>query len=495
MNPEKQNYTLQQLLVLEDDEALLQYSCPGTTLPAWPLIRTQFIRTLMSDLLYSSAPLNTTSAKRGLLQVTSYLARCQLHNWMHRNSFSAEICFFTTGLGNFSKNHVTHERLAGYFAGCYPQQSTLYQAQGDWTWWQNCHFEGIVHATPFNTYLHLMGRLRVTASERKLASAIIEHASRNTFNALGYQLATGQKDSLKLALARQLAAFPISANYHANWFARHNTRLMFKEGACYGARAIAIVHAARMAGVATAEYQHGAIAKGHDGYNVAPTLAASPLFRQTLPDYLLTYGNWWSQQTNMPVHKLAIGNPHLTESLKQFSAGTGPSKHVLVLGDGIETQLYLELAANIHTIVGKYGYSTLFRPHPLERERIKTLAMPAGVVLDSNGDIYTSLQQVSAVVSELSTGLFEAVGLVDKVLLWETDKSRFAFPELPFSSFSSMQELEMLLSCDDVFSGGSPSTIQTHELWQPDWEANYRNFVENIIGTNNKAGENNGSHH
>lgn len=495
MNPEKQNYTLQQLLVLEDDEALLQYSCPGTTLPAWPLIRTQFIRTLMSDLLYSSAQLNTTSAKRSPLQVTSYLARCLLHNWMHRNSFSAEICFFTTGLGNFSKNHVTHERLAGYFADCYPQQSTLYQAQGDWTWWKNHHFSSVMHATPFNTYLHLMGRLKVTTADWELASVIIEHASRNTVSRLGYQLTSAQKNKLKTALSRQLAAFPISANYHANWFARHNTKLLFLEAACYGARSVSILHAARMAGVTTAEHQHGAISKGHDGYNLAHTLATSPSFRQTLPDYLLTYGNWWSQQSNVPIPKLAIGNPHLAESLKRFTPARDRKKRVLVLGDGIETQLYLDLAARVYTIVGRHGYNVVFRPHPLEKERLKTAPIPAGVALDSNGDIYASLQQVTIVISELSTGLFEAVGLVDKVILWETEKSRFAYPELPFPAFSTMKELEMLLLCDDVFSGESPSSMQVHELWQPDWKANYRNFVENIIGIHNKAGEKNGSHH
>lgn len=495
MTPEKQNYTLQQLLALEDDEALLQFSCPGSTLPAWPLIRTHFIRTLMSDLLYKSGGLNAAPGKHSLLQMASYLARSQYHNWIHRHAFSADICFFTTGLGNFSKDQKTHERLAGYFASSYPEQSMLYQAQGDWTWWQNHHFNTILHATPFNTYLNMMGRLRVTAADRKLASRIIEHASRNTASRLGYQLALGQKDTLKTALSRQLAAFPISANYHANWFARHNTRLLFLEAACYGARSVSILHAARMAGVTTAEHQHGAISKGHDGYNVAPTLAASPSFRQTLPDYLLTYGNWWSRQSNMPIPKLAIGNPHLAESLKRFTLASGRNNRVLVLGDGIETQLYLDLAARVHTIVGKHGYNIVFRPHPLEKERLKTVPIPAGVELDSNGDIYASLQQATVVISELSTGLFEAVGLVDKVILWETDKSRFAYPELPFPAFSTMQELEMLLLCGDAFSESAPSAIQAHELWQPDWEENYRNFVEKIIGINNKAGEMNGSHH
>lgn len=154
---------------------------------------------------------------------------------------------------------------------------------------------------------------------------------------------------------------------------------------------------------------------------------------------------------------------------------------ILILGDGIETNLYLNLASEVLDMVGVKGMQVVFRPHPFEREKVKSMLLPKGVQLDTHSDIYTSLNESCVVISELSTGLFEAVGLVEKVLLWETDKSRFAFPEIPFMSFSTMDELESILN-DKHSVEKESSTVPTNELWEPNWKQNYLRFVEGVVG-------------
>lgn len=124
--------------------------------------------------------------------------------------------------------------------------------------------------------------------------------------------------------------------------------------------------------------------------------------------------------------------------------------------------------------------AVVFRPHPFERDKVKSSTLPAGVQLDLHSDIYPSLKESNVVISELSTGLFEAVGLVDKVLLWETDKSRFAFPEVPFRSFSSLGELEAILNGGDS-DGKEFSTVSAEALWMPNWKQNYLGFVEGVV--------------
>ena len=100
--------------------------------------------------------------------------------------------------------------------------------------------------------------------------------------------------------------------------------------------------------------------------------------------------------------------------------------------------------------------------------------------MDSHEGIYSPLKESSVVISELSTGLFEAVGLVDKVLLWETDKSRFAFPEIPFKSFSTMVELELILNDMDSLQKDSP-IVPISDLWEPNWRRNFLRFVEGVV--------------
>jgi hypothetical protein len=479
----KPKHSLQQLLALEDDDELLQYYCPGTTLPAWALIRVQFIRTIMSELLFSSGALIGGGNRPAYLDLINVLVRSRLHNIVSGRNHASEICFFTTGLGNFERNNISKDRLVEYFADCYPSNSLIYQDHGGWRWSNARKSNSLLYATPYNVYLQILGRLTVNNHHQELANAVISCAVENTKDRLGYIIIDQNKKILTKSLSLQLAVFPIAADYYANWLSQRRVKLLLKEDACYGGRSIAILHAAKIANVTTAEYQHGAISKGHDGYNVAPALANSEQFRQTLPDYLLTYGNWWSQQTNMPLNKVAIGNPHLTESLKIFPKTTEKNIKTLILGDGIDTQLYLNLACNLAKIKAIRGLPVVFRPHPLEREIVKSLNVPQGVELDTNSDIYDSLRQSSLVISELSTGLFEAVGIVKKILLWETDKSRFAFPNLPFPSFSTIEELEKHLEESNASSTYSEISISPGALWESNWELNYKNFVQGVLST------------
>jgi hypothetical protein len=337
-----------------------------------------------------------------------------------------------------------------------------------------------LHKSPRNVINKLYSKLAIKNSHRNLAHRTVIRAAKNALAKFGYEFANDRVLSLSNSLAGHLAELPYASEIYANWFSKHGFKLLLKEDACYGGGGISMIHAARLCGMVVAEYQHGAISKGHDGYNIAEALATSHSFKAVLPDYLLTYGAWWSNQTNMPVQKIAIGNPHLTETLGSLGAVSQNRDQVLILGDGIETNMYLNLASQVFDMVRVQGMQVVFRPHPFEREKVNSLVLPNGIRLDSHADIYTSLKESKVVISELSTGLFEAVGVVDKVLLWETDKSRFAFPEIPFMSFSAMDELESLL-CEKNSVENGISTVSTIELWEPNWKQNYLHFVEGVV--------------
>lgn len=477
----KPAYNLQQILALEDDDALLQIFCKGTNIPAWTLIRIQFIRAILSDLLFSSGILIGAGKRPAYFDLLNFLVRSQFHNFVNRSDRHSDICFFTTGLGIYERNGKIQDRLVSYFADCYPSSSFIYQEHGDWRWIEGGKSNATMHATPYNIYSQILGRIIVGKQHREMAREVVNLAARNVKLKLDYSLDQIKIETLIKSLSIQLAVLPNSINHYANWFAKGKIKLLFKENACYGARSVAILNAARISGVITAEYQHGGITKGHDGYNVASALANSEHFKETLPDYLLTYGDWWSQQTNMPIKKLSIGNPHLTESLKQFSKIPASKSRVLILGDGIDTQLYLNLASKVAQMHWVRGAPVVFRPHPLERSNVKNFNIPFGVVLDTHNDIYDSLRQSWLVISELSTGLFEAVGIVNKILLWETAKSRFAFPILPFPSFSTIDELEGLLEEDTYYSKHSEVSIKPDDLWAPNWELNYKSFIQEVL--------------
>jgi hypothetical protein len=477
MNSLALGQSLSILLQIEDDNELIGVTCPATGLLVWPLIRVPVLRTIMSDWLFKSAPLSSLGSNVNFINLTKNAAISSIHNFGYKANPQRNILIQSTGLGNYYRDGLIHDRLVGYFTQALPDQIVVYQDKPKNSFQDKYSFNPILHKSPRNFINKLYSKLAIKNIHRNLARRVVERAAENASVKFGYEFASDRVQSLSNLLASNLAVLPYSSETYANWFSKQGFRLLLKEDACYGGTAISIIHAARLCGMVVAEYQHGAISKGHDGYNVAEALATSHSFKAVLPDYLLTYGNWWSNQTNMPVQKIAIGNPHLTETLRSLRPVSHMRSQVLILGDGIETKMYLDLARKIVKLVKEQAMAVVFRPHPFERDQVKSSILPDGVRLDSHADIYSSLKESSVVISELSTGLFEAVGLVDKVLLWETDKSRFAFPEIPFKSFSTMDELESILNDKDSFHKDS-HTVPATELWEPNWKQNYLRFVK-----------------
>lgn len=473
--------SLSLLLQIEDDNELTGLTCPATGLPVWPLIRVPVLRTIMSDWLFKSAPLSSLRSNVNFINLAKYAAISSIHNFGCRSNFQRNIVIQNTGLGNYSRGGLVHDRLVGYFTEVLSEQTVVYQDKPKESFQEKYSFNPVLHKSPRNIIHKLYSKLAIKNNHRSLAKRVVNRAVENASAKLGYEFASDKILTLSNSLAERLAVLPYASETYANWFSKQGFKLLLKEDACYGGGGINIIHAARLSGMVVAEFQHGAISKGHDGYNVADSLAASDSFRTVLPDYLLTYGNWWSNQTNMPVQKVSIGNPHLTETLGSLGPVSHNRNQILILGDGIETSLYLNLAGNVLDIVRVKGMQVVFRPHPFEREKVKSMILPEGVQLDTHSDIYTSLSESCVVISELSTGLFEAVGLVEKVLLWETDKSRFAFPEIPFKSFSTMDDLESILN-DRHSVEKECSTVPTNELWEPNWKQNYLRFVEGVVG-------------
>jgi hypothetical protein len=256
---------------------------------------------------------------------------------------------------------------------------------------------------------------------------------------------------------------------------------LIKEEACYGgADDTSAMLAARHLGIVTAEYQHGAISAGHDAYNFAPAVSRSEAYRAILPDYFLAYGQWWSDQINAPVDKVATGNPHRTESVAAIHGAGKQEGQVLVLGDGIETDRYLDLCQSI-SAASRSSHRVVFRPHPLERAVVHA-RFPGGSVgavrIDAHQDIYSAFREAEVVVSEVSTGLFEAIGLVPRIFIWDTPKAQFSYRNHFFQRFSTPMELVELLSDEGA---GRVTTDRIDGIWAPRWRDNYRGFIEDAL--------------
>jgi hypothetical protein len=382
----------------------------------------------------------------------------------------------TDAVANQWREGKWFNRLSDYFAACCPQRTLTIENHFEWRWQFPRHNDRVLFNAPRQALNTVVGRLRVTAAHRRGAAALVALVSRRAQERCGWSAGAQREAWLVDTAARKAASLPWQYSNIQRLIERIQPRALIANVACYGAAAAAPMAAANDAGVVTAEYQHGAVSGGHDAYNFAPALRDSGDYRRTLPRNFLAYGSWWNEQINAPVAKIAVGNPHRAEMLARAAPHPASREDILLLSDGVEFPKYLQLARQLAPSASRLGLRVVLRPHPLERTLVAERhgARVDDVFIDSNVDLYATLRSAHVVISELSTGLFEAVGLADKFFMWNTAKARFGYPNHPFQSFDTPDRLLELLAADD---SGRLSTV-VEAIWAPAWRDNFTSFLQ-----------------
>lgn len=470
--------TLQDLLDVENDGFFAGCVCPSTGILVWPTIRNTFFRMIMSDWLYSSQPLIDTSRKTAMADIAKVAVRAALHNFTHA-PLRSSVMILATGAGLFEQDDFSRNRYTRYFSQALGGDAWSIEGIFDYEWPLPREGGRLSFSLPGLAAIALFSQIAVTEAVRRIAEEVVEQATFRANSLLGWRLDDARRKWLVNSCACQVAGYPLKKKWHMRWLERVKPRLLLVEEGCYGH--MAVVNAtAREYGVGVAEFQHGLVTGGHDVYNVAPVLERSDAYRRTLPEYFLGYGAWWNRQFNAPTQKVVVGNPHRTALLDCHSSVKKEQGMILVLGEGIETNSYMDFCRKLAGLLPSY-FNVVFRPHPMERSRVfaSTAGAGQGFHIDHEPDIYPSLARAEVVVAEVTTGLFEAVGLTPRIFVWNTDKSRFSLPNHPFAGFDTVTDLARMIQGDSdagVVSGGAPE-----EIWASDWQGRFRGFINGVF--------------
>jgi hypothetical protein len=480
----KRELTLSDILRIEDTADVLEICCPDTGIPLWTTIRIALLRLIRGDLLYGVPLVGGSAPKRpgSRLRDIPTILRSFAHNGLRLHTLDQQypVLLMATDVRLIEREGRYFNCLSDYFVSAAPDRTYAVEDLLGSTWPFPRHYDNVLLHTPLRIEGVMKGRLRVN-NYRKPARALVDLVCQRAVDLLGWNVGEARHQWLERLCTNGAASLLPRYQKYQSVFKKMGVRLLIKEEACYGgADNAAAILAAKHLGIVTAEYQHGMVSSGHDAYNFAPAILADHAYGQIFPDYLLTFGSWWGEQINVPIEKLAIGNPHRAETLGASFPGHAQGQQILVLGDGIETVSYLEFCGCLAKALGN-NHEVVFRPHPLERDRVWD-THPEGFVgnvrVDAHRDIYSSFREAGAVVSEVSTGLFEAIGLVPKIFIWNTPKARYNYPFHPFHRFLDAAELARLLLDD---SAGQVIAQQMESIWAPNWERNYLDFIEQAI--------------
>jgi hypothetical protein len=165
--------------------------------------------------------------------------------------------------------------------------------------------------------------------------------------------------------------------------------------------------AASELGVGTAEIQHGIISKNHFAYSFPKEVDT-----QSFPDFLLTWGDFWTNGINLPFKKTqihAVGNPYL--EMRKEELEVRKSQNVVVVSQWSISDLLERFAIQIQR---KTDYQVIYKLHPREvsewkDEYPKLLESEVEVETGKEKDIYEVFSECFAQVGVYSTALFEGV--------------------------------------------------------------------------------------
>lgn len=470
-------FGLSELLVMENDLALLDFSCPMTDIPLWPQIRVPFFRMLIADLYYDKNISGRSSAHVSVMRATMTMAKSIAHNFSQVafRDVKSDICLMTDGVANQFVDGRWFNRLGDCFAMVAPEQTLAIEDHSEWKWPFPRHHQRVLFHAPLQAINSVRSKLFRRQTHLCMARQLVLLVRARAIKELNWDMGDEREAYLTQMLSRKAAAIPYQYHSYRKMLEIIDPRVLMVGAGCYGPLS-ALIAAAKNMGITTAEYQHGAISAGHDAYNFAPTILSNDFYKKTLPDYFLGYGSWWNSQINAPLKKVSIGNPHRDKKLSLLSNSRESQDVILILSDGIEFDKYMEFALQLSLLSAKTGLRVVIRPHPLERTEVysKYGKKHALVEIDQNADIYSSLRQAYAVVSEVSTGLFEAVGLAKKIFIWDTPKARFSYPDHPFQAISSAA---MMFDLMNNTNNGDLSQSVVESIWAPDWEIKYKTFL------------------
>ncbi len=454
-----------EILSIEDKESFARLKTPEGV-PWWFYLRLFYFRFYLpgklqqGEIISSRRPIN--------LKAIKFLVFATVYNITHRKSKETPIIFHVSSRpaqNNGRYYNIYAEELYKIFAS----KSIIYEnAPVNWMWPFPRNHSNYKFYAPQLALSSIFAKRSVSpTSELK---HLIRDLCNQTKDILNLLVTDQERDLLeKIALENYL-----QYNRYSDWLIseceKRKCKLLIMDDA-FAPERVEIILKARKLGILVADLQHGAFVWGNFAYCYSPEFLKYGEVERCSPDFFLSYGEWWNHQTNIPFKKkIVIGYPHRQFLLSRIEEHGG-ERLILLIGEAHGTEKYFVLAQKI---ADKFkGYRVVFRPHPIERLHAQEIGFKfPDVNLDIDGDLYNELARCIVVISEMSTVLFEAVGLSKRILVWRTSYSKKWMPENPFEEFSNFNDLCKKMESKIVAS------FNTSLYWDNNYKQNYSTFIQ-----------------
>lgn len=454
---------------IERDTKILDYTFNSENFLMWPVVRYMVFSKAMGQ--YDSNVSRLRILKRDLLRY--FILNSVKYPHFITNK---DIVSFGTTLSNIMINGKYFNRAHDYYNFLFPNNTIFFEIPDKFTYRRPRAFGN----TYYHDYMRFMPVLR-----SKLVRDIDEE-SKNAINEFIKYLKTDfpvEFDSNFYELIRtQLTKEKKKLNYRKKYFLKLidkiKPKVLFLNCAYYGGESY-IIKWAKERGIVTAEFQHGTVSKSHPAYNYGEGVRNSEEYKKYVPDYFLTYGEYWNNQVRIPGKTYVVGNPHFYESIRKYRDIEEQKNTILIVSQWTMTEEFVKIAEYLAKRFK--NMRIIFKMHPGEMknyELIKPLESFSNVEIRKDGDIYELIARCENIVACYSTVVFEVLAFKKRIYVLDNKFSRNYIPKELGVRFGNLEELAEMIE-KKVKNVDEPSV---EYYFNANWKENYVRFIREEVG-------------
>jgi len=458
---------LDKYLEMENSDKLYNYMFSYKNTLMYPFVRFKLLRAATIFELKISHSYDSLSSNT----IQNFVYKLKSFWYFFHAKKQSDIVFFGSDISNIRLGNVYYNRLTENFANEYPEKTILLESS-----------EKKNYKRP-RTYSKVFSRDFLTISAKKSSSASIDQKDLEQINFFlqflkEYYSSIEDEafwEKIKKALIRHAIMLPFLYNEYQKFFKKVSPKIIFLDCACYGGSNIPLIMAAKDLGISVAEYQHGHVSLAHPAYNYSSQLPT--LYKYYLPEFFMSYGKYWIENSRIPIMIYEIGNPYLSDTVLQRTNIT-KKRQILYISFAPDPEHCVKEIIYLNKLLSGKEYTIVFRIHPKETLRLHTVYKPiidAGISIDTQ-PLYETLNHTMYVIGNFSTVLFEAVMFDCIVFVRDNLCNRENMAMSKFNVFCSIENL-----VDDILSKNYKTT-EKNDLWANDWREKYRQLINSLIG-------------
>jgi len=471
---------VQSLIALESagPDILFEHA-PGSPVPLWPQVR-YAIAMALERLDIDLVPVVSAASGNKWLRLASALAPSR--GDVRLPGRRREVAFLVGGSTVACAPQGLRNWLVGDFVDAMPDRSVILQWMPRPSPPERPAFRPTLALDPLLTRAAARARLAPLSSQ---AEAAVRRIVTELVHRVDARLTDDHAATISDAAIAQERLRPHVERSFGHVMDRVQPRLVLMEDAAYGwwASLIALMKAR---GIRVVEPQHGWIGPSHAAYNYGAA-AQRPELSVTIPDELLTFGDYWSRGVRFPGLVTAIGKANIEEMTASAVPMEQRPLEILVVSSTSDPEGLSDLTIALVDCLPA-AWTVRFRPHPAERAAVAAiyprLLTRAGVVIDHNADVADSLRAARAVVGVSSTVLYEAVAMGCRVFAIASPMAPYyvggLFGELIEGALGVRRVAHEVVSGTDA-RAAAPALAD--EIWKPRAAENFRQWALARLGS------------